>query len=75
MKTNKIKIGVEKHSRSGLVVSDFDRSVFLKKGMRVSIVNTTTTGWVLDISGDAVTLKSDVGTKLVENAKMLRAVL
>lgn len=75
MKTNKIKIGVEKVGRSGLTQSEFDRTVTLKKGMRVSVVGTTTVGTVEKISGEDVTFTSDTGPTLTDKAKFLRAVL
>ena len=75
MKTNKIKIGVEKVGRTGLTVSEFDRSVTLKKGMRVAVVGTTTVGEVTKINGDEVTFVSDTGPTLTDKAKFLRAVL
>ena len=75
MKTNKIKIGVEKVGRTGLTVSEFDRSVTLKKGMRVAVVGTTTVGEVTKKNGDEVTFVSDTGPTLTDKAKFLRAVL
>jgi S-adenosylmethionine:tRNA-ribosyltransferase-isomerase (queuine synthetase) len=75
MKTNKIKIGVEKVGRSGLTVSEFDRTVTLKRGMKVAVVGTTTVGVVEKINGDEVTFQSDCDVTVTEKAKFLRAVL
>lgn len=75
MKTKSIKIGVEKVGRSGLTVSEFDRTVTLKKGMRVAVVGTTTVGEVTKISGEEVTFVSDTGPTLTDKAKFLRAVI
>lgn len=75
MKTNKIKIGVEKVGRTGLTASEFDRSVTLRKGMRVAVVGTETVGTVEKICGEEVTYTSDTGATLTEKVKFLRAVL
>lgn len=72
---NKIKIGVEKVGRSGLTQSEYDRTVSLKKGMRVAVVGTETVGTVTKINGEEVTYVSDTGPTLTEKAKFLRAVL
>ena len=73
MKTS-LKIGVEKVGRSGLTNTEFDRTVTLKKGMRVSVVGTTTVGVVEKIDGEKVTFLSDCDVRQSDNVKFLRAV-
>ncbi len=75
MKTNSIKIGVEKVNNSGLTATEYDRTVTLKKGMRVSVVGTTTVGEVTKITGEVITFVSDTGPTLTDKAKFLRAVI
>ncbi len=75
MKTKSIKIGVEKVNNGGLTSSEYDRTVRLKRGMRVSVVGTTTVGEVTKIAGEEVTFVSDTGPTLTDKAKFLRAVL
>ena len=73
MKTNKIKVGVAKFGRTGLCVSEYDRTVTLQAGMRVTVVGTTTVGTVVKIEGEKVSFE-ECGVALTENVKLIRAI-